>query len=224
MGELGRGTAGTLTARQYSPHANHLTDAIRRSLIWLFSAVSALPPRVAPFEVNPPFGARSDAHGGGHVGRRVILDKVVTLHSHLPEWFVTMAVTAEGESAIYLFEICTAILTVCVVISLSLETTRSCVLFIDNQAALAALAKGSASSELGAVLVGAFWAVAARSPVQWWLEYVHTDSNDADAPSRDCNAGDDTWRNLSRGSLPLSFTSMFQLWVADVSGFSPTAN
>ena len=94
---------------------------------------------------------------------------------------------ADGEWPIYLFEICAAILTACGVADPSVDATRSCVLRIDNQAALAALAKESASSELSAAQASTFWAVAARSPVQLWLGYVHTDSNDADAPPRDCN-------------------------------------
>ena len=203
---------GPLIARQYSSHSDQLTTTLRRSLVWWYSAVGALPPRVTPFELRPPFGAHSDAQGAGHIGCRVILDRVDTRHCHLPEWFVSLAMTSDGESPIYLFEICAAILTACVVVESSLETTRSCVLCIDNQAALAALVKGSASSELGTVLVGVFWAIAARSPVQWWLEYVHTDSNDADAPSRECNATGVRTCCLSCGTLPLIFTKAFESW------------
>ena len=77
-----------------------------------------------------------------------------------------MAQASEGESAIYLFGIFDAILTAGVVSEESRSATRSFVLCIDNQAAMASPVKGSASSELVAVLVGAFWAAAARSPVQ----------------------------------------------------------
>ena len=125
---------------------------------------------------------------------------------------MSLAMTAGGEAPIYLFEICAAILTACVAVESSLETTRPCVLCIDNQAALAALIKGSASLELVTVLVGVFWAIAARSPAQWWLEYVHTDSDDADAPSRDCNAAGVRTCSLSSGTSPLDFAKTFESW------------
>lgn len=75
-----------------------------------------------------------------------------------------MAFSAEGASAIYLFGICAAIPKVCTVFDLSLDANRPLLLSIDNQAALSALTKGSASPELGTVLVGDFWAVATRIP------------------------------------------------------------
>ena len=214
MGKLGRGMMGPLIAQQYNRHSSTVSTPLRRSLLWWYRAVALLTPRLTPFSLQPPFGAHSDAQGQGHVGCRVLLNEVSTTHTHLPEWFVQLALTAEGESAIYLFELCAAILTACAVIELSLESTRSCVLCIDNQAALAALIKGSASSELGTILVGVFWAVAARSPVQWWLEYVHTASNDADEPSRSCNAVAGHHCSREQGPIPKTFADCFQSWTA----------
>ena len=71
----------------------------------------------------------------------------------LPERFVKLA-NDEGESGIYLFEICAAIITVCVAKDHHDGAPRSRVLFIDNQSALDSLVRGSSTSELGTILVG----------------------------------------------------------------------
>ena len=81
-------------------------------------------PRATPFVLQQPFGAHSDAKGLGQIGRRVILGRVITAHTHLPARFVCMAQEAEGESAIYLFGICAAILTARVASAIPLAVTR----------------------------------------------------------------------------------------------------
>ena len=154
MGKPGRGMMGPLVARQYHSRTTKLTRPLKRSPLWRHNDVGSLRPRATPFLLHPPFGAHSDAQGVGHIGCRVILDRVASPHTHLPVWCARMAQGAEGESSIYLFGICAAILTACVVSEASLNTTRPCVLCIDNQAALAALVQGSAASDLGTVLVG----------------------------------------------------------------------
>lgn len=146
--------------------------------------MGSLPPRTTPFSLLPPSGAQSGAQGMGHIDFRVLLDRVLARHFHLPERFVTLANAAEGESIIYLFGIGAAIRAVCVVNEHHNGSPRSCVLCIDNQAALDSLAKGPSASELGTILVGVFWSFSASGPAQWWLEYVNAKSNDADEPSR----------------------------------------
>ena len=174
----------------------------------------SLPPRLTPFRLAPAFGVHSDAQGFGHIACRTLLNSVATHHLHLPKWFVDLATNTEGGSAIYLFEICAAILAITVVSQFNTEPSRTCVLCIDNQAALAALVKGSTSSELGTILVGVFWAFAARSSVYWWMEYVHTDSNDADHPSRRCSADTAPQCLSNSGLTPDAFTRAFQSWEA----------
>ena len=154
MGGLGRGMLGPLITRQYRSRNTKLTRPLRRALVWWYNAVWSLPPRTTPFRLQPPFGDQSDAQCLGHIGCRVAFHGVSTSHAHLPEWFAQSALSAEGESTIYLFEHCAAILAACVVNELTLTNARSCVLRIDNQEALAALIKGSTSSELGTALVG----------------------------------------------------------------------
>lgn len=188
MGELGRCMMSPLIARQYRCRTAKLTRALRRCQVWWYNAVWSLPPRTTPFALLPPFGAHSGAQGLCHIACRVLLVNTTSCHVHLPVWFVNLSIEAEGESAICMFGICDATLTVYVVGTLNSGSARSCVLCIDNQAVLAALAKGSTASELGSVLAGVFWAFAARRPVYCWPEYVHTKSNDADYSSRICNA------------------------------------
>ena len=87
---------------------------------------------------------------------------------------------------------------------------RSCVLCIDNQAALAALVKGRTASEMGEVLVGVFWAFAAHASALWWVEYVQTESNDAN-PHRESvtNTPQRRARNAG-GPIPEAFRNAFR--------------
>ena len=59
-----------------------------------------------------------------------------------------MDVDAEGESPIFLYELCAAILMVFIANQWMGDTPRTCVLCVDNKAAAAALIKGSSSSDL----------------------------------------------------------------------------
>lgn len=101
-----------------------------------------------------PRSGHTDAQGIGRIACKSLLVHTTSRHVHLPAWFVNLAIEADGESANYLFDICAAIIDDCFIIALNQTSARSCVLCSDNQAALAVLAKGSTSSELGTVLVG----------------------------------------------------------------------
>ena len=194
-----------LIRRQYNPRTSRLTRTLRRCLVRWHSAAGALPPRLTPFRLASPFGAHSDAQGLWHIACRILLGSVSSYHVHLPPWFAHLATNTEGGSAIYLFGICASIFSVAVASEANTQPSRTCVLRIDNQAALAALVKGSTSSELGTVLVGVFWAFAARSSVYWRMEYVRTDSDDSDRPSRRCNADSAPQCQLQSGQIPESF-------------------
>ena len=58
-----------------------------------------------------------------------------------------------------------------------------------NQAAVAALIAGSASSPLGGLPLSIFWRAAIRLYALWRIEYVNTNANAAGAPARDCSGG-----------------------------------
>ena len=109
-----------------------------------------------------PIGAHSDAHGNGRIAARILCPMDVAISLHRPARFTRMADEAECESPIYLFELAATILTARAVASRSDYAPRTCILCIDNKAALSAITKGSASSELGTILVNLIWSAAAR--------------------------------------------------------------
>ena len=108
-----------------------------------------------------PYGGRSDAQGFGHVAARGSVHGDYAISAHLPRRFIEMADAAEGESPIYLFEIA-VFLAACLVYFRSGGKARTCVLRVNNKAALAALVKGSPSSLFGSILANVFLSLAAR--------------------------------------------------------------
>ena len=203
---------GPLILWQYRSRAPKLTRAHKSCIIWRYNALGSLRPRATPFALLPPVGSHSDAQGLCRKACRVLFDSVSTCHLHMPGRFVRMAEQADGESSIYLFEICAAILTVCAVDERSLGGSQSRVLCIDNQAALAALVKGPTSAELGTVAVGVFWNFASRPPAQRRVEYVNIKSNHPDEPPRSCDARDGAFRTRYEGRTPEAFSSAFLSW------------
>ena len=156
--------------------------------MWWYSALGNLTPRTAPFEQLSPVGAHTDAHGSGHVAAVYYANRYLSAHIHLLEWLCAMAVSAEGGSPIFLYEICDAVLMVYIANERTDSTPRTCVLCVDNKAAVDALVKGSSSSDLVGALVRLFRNVASRGNARRWIEYVNTKSNSADSPSRQCNS------------------------------------
>ena len=139
---------GPSIRRQYGTNATSLTPVLKRNLIWRYNAIGSLPARSIPLTLFSPVGAHSDAQGFGHSAARALLPEDATVSTHLPQWFVDMALAAEGESPIYLFELAADILAACLAILQNDGNARTCVLCIDNKAALSALIKGSSSPEL----------------------------------------------------------------------------
>ena len=212
MGRLGRGMMGPLIRRQYGANSITLTCELNRNLLWRYNVIGKPPPRLIPLAMLAPMGAHSDAQGFGHVASRALLPDDLTVSTHLPQWFIDMALAAEGESPIYLFELAAAILAACLVILHNDGNTRACVLCVDNKAALSALIKGSSSSLLGAILVNVFRSMPARFPIVWRLEYVNTKSNAADPPSRACDAPLGKACDLSSGVIPPEFSRICSSW------------
>ena len=174
MGKLGRGMVGPLITRQYWRRNNRLTQRLRMCFFWQYTAVYSLPPRTTPFLLRPPLGAP------GHIAAKFGLPDTKTITHHLPECVRTTATKAEGESPVYLYELCAAILLARIALSWGDASNRAVVLCVDNQAAVAALTMGSSAAEFDSVLVNAFWISGARPNAQWWIEYVPTAANLAD--------------------------------------------
>ena len=129
--------------------------------------------------------------------------------THLPNWLTLMFNEIPGESPIFIFELCDAILMVCLVLDWPNDKQRTCVLSVDNQAAVAATVKGSPSSTSGTLMASLFWNLAARWSKIWRIEYVHAKSNHADASSRWCTSSCESERNRRTGDLPNAFSVAF---------------
>ena len=173
-----------LARRQYGSGSHLLTPGLERNLLLRYNTIGTLRPMSIPLTLLPPVGAHSDAQGHGHIASRAMLPNDVSISTHLPKWFVEMAFASDAEAHIYRFELAANVLTACLVAYRSDCNHRTCVLRIDNRAALAALIKGSSPSALGTVLANLFWRVAARCPLVWRFLYVDTKSNAAYPPSR----------------------------------------
>ena len=212
VGKLGRGMMGPLISRQYRHHGTHLGPELKRNLIWRYSALGNLAPRTAPFQQLRPVGAHTDAQGFGHVAALFYGESRHEAHTHLPEWFCKLAESSENESPIFIYELCASILTVYTAIGWRGEQPRTCVLCVDNKAAVAALVKGISPSNLAGVLVNLFWTVAARGNTRWWIEYFNTKSNAAGRPSRLCALPLGTTCNATNGHVPAGFRTAFATW------------
>ena len=84
-----------------------------------------------------------------------------------------MEISPDGGPPIHLFELAAAVRTACLAAYRPGGNPRTCVLRIDNMAAIASLIKGTSSPALGAILVNLFWSAAARPPVERRFEYQH---------------------------------------------------
>ena len=153
-----------------------------------------------------PVGTHSDAQEFGYIAAMALLPSDITASLHLPSWFVDMTFDLETESPIFIFELTAAILAACLVILQNDGEARSCVLCVDNKAALDAPVKGSPSSELGAILVNLFWSLAPRCPVIWRFEYANKKANAADPPSRSRGAPLGVLCSRTSGPAPPEFS------------------
>ena len=60
----------------------------------------------------------------------------------------------------------------CIPLTWPPNQSRTCVLCVDNEDAVAALVKGSSTSPLGSLPASLFWSIAARGSTLWWVEWV----------------------------------------------------
>ena len=211
-GKIGRGMMGPLIARQYWRRRRSLDTTLRRNLLWRYAAPGNLPPHVTPFHFDSSVGARTDAQGLGRVAAVFTGEAKTAVSTHLPLWSTSMVTALPDESPIFIHELCVSILTARLALNWSRDKQRTCLLRVDNQAAVAALVKGSPSSPVGALLASLFWNVAARCATLWWAEYVHAKSNDADAPSRLRTAQRDNICAYQSGHIHSAFSEAFASW------------
>ena len=137
-----------------------------------------------------------------------------TASLHLPNWFLEMVNGPPGESPIFVFELCASILMVCISLSWPRDQHRTRVLCVDNKAAVAALVKGNSTSKIGSLLTTLFRNLADRGTATWRVEYVHTKSNRADQPSRNCSADHERKCTPSNGQCLQTSLCTFKSWGA----------
>ena len=204
-GKLGRGVMGPLIARQYRHRRRTLCTGIKRNLLWRYSALGRLPPREIPFRFDTTIGAHTDAQGLGCIAAVYTGSTKTTVSTRLLRRFVLAVTSIPDESPISTYELCASMLMAGAATEWSRDRQRTFFLCVDNQAALAALVKGSSSAELGTLLASLFWPCVARGNTLWRIEYVRAKSDDADAPSLDCTVSPDKAWKLGSGVVPDSF-------------------
>ena len=183
-------------------------------MVWRYSAPGNLPPRVTPFVLRQPIGAHTDAQGHGHIAAVYTGHTHTTVSLRIPDWLIELVRDAPVESPIFIYELCAAILMVCIAREWPRQTHQTYVLCVDNVAAVDALVNGSSTSPIGTLLTTLFRNLAARGATLWRIEYVRTKSNHADQPSRECDAQNGSRCIFANGSTPSSFYHAFKSWCA----------
>ena len=84
--------------------------------------------------------------------------------------------------------------------------------FVDNLDAKAALVTGRATRDVASHVVRAFWYVAMMRALTVWIDYVHTGSNLAGRPSRQCALANPSQSTATRcpPARPATIASIFQ--------------
>ena len=173
--------------------------------MWWVSALKNPKPRLVPLRPIRPCVVYTDACGEGHLGAVLCHPTGVTTHGHAPRWMY------RAGGGIYEWELLAALLGLCLVIRYTKNTPV--VLFVDNQAALAALISGNGDSDLANQICGAFWALAASAAINVWIEYVPSKLNVADAPSRACDVlrnDNEITNSFENVPMPLEFLQRVQ--------------
>ena len=205
-GRIGRGAMGELMARQYSKNKDtSLGPWLKDDLIWWKAILPRLPPRAMSLGDTVKCCVYTDAQGHGQLGAYVALgSKAWYVSTVAPEW-------ATERYGIFEFELLAALLGVTIAVE---RIAPGCIiLFVDNEGAHYSIMKGNCQTLMARHISQAIWWTAAtgthpRSTLLW-VEYIHTDSNIADFPSRmeKCNdahdgtshsGGDDSFQKWCR--------------------------
>ena len=206
FGRYGRALLTEFTTRQYSknPTKFHpLNDELKSTISWWIGVLNTTSPRKIFLNPKKPVLAYADASGPGHIGVVIFSGGTAkSMHTHLPEWFVS-------KHGIYEFEI-SAMIYALVIASL-LKPGRPLLLCGDNSGACAALVRGNCTTAAGKTLTAIFWAIAAFYGTPVWVEEVRSKFNIADPPSRACPCLDDPhpFKKPNFG-VPESFKNLFE--------------
>ena len=189
FGKMGRALLRPLIWRQLqSIGPLTLTRRLRNSLTWFLLALRANWVRTVPYVMLTPASRAviySDAESTGHIGVVVLFQGRIWFgHGDIPRRIRNMLKTRKTN--IMGYELVAAIL---VIIMLDkVIPQQACIQhYIDNQSAKHSVIAGFSRQPDMNELVGMLWHTAAHRSHTYWAEWVQSEANIADAPSRhDC--------------------------------------
>ena len=197
-GSLGRACLQPIMQREHQPRRADITAEIADSLEFIEFVCDKLPPIELPLlpDQSEPVVIFTDAEGkkrkgkrapSGHVGFTIIHPVHGRRYAakRVPDSLVRLLdAVKQRETYIGQFELIAAI---CAFVSLPPEwlAGRPVELWIDNSGAIGALLRGYSGVPDCARIVNMFhFAVAKARPSSLWIDYVPSESNPADIPSR----------------------------------------
>ena len=216
MGRFGRAALRPIY-ELISQGGGPITGSFRRCLQWWVKVLPAIMPRlIMGFrepEEEEPFRIYSDATGEGN------LASICFPPSADPALPFLLKGSSSGElnalaastNAIFIFELFAMVASV---FQLRAHLTgKRVILFVDNEAACAALTTGTSRVRGALLLVYALYAIAAEHDIALWTERVPTDVNPADLPSRNKELPFSTQPSVELASLTDLLSSYDFSWV-----------
>ena len=79
---------GPPITRQYRRKAHRLDVHLTRNLVWRYSAIGNVKPRLTPFRLAAPIEAHTDAQGNGHMASAHTISGWSATSLHLPVRFI----------------------------------------------------------------------------------------------------------------------------------------
>ena len=236
FGSVGKAALQPIMQREHQPHLSEITPDIADSLEFVSFLADHLPATELPLmpDTSAPVVIFTDAEGKkrkpnraptGHIGFVVFHPKFGKRHSYAPipkemvELFETLK---KKETYIAQFEMVGAIVPL---LSLPDEWLRGypVELWIDNAGAVGAILKGYSGKADCARIVNMFhFAVAKSGITSLWTDYVPSESNPADEPSRYHEMSDSERTTLAAKYGPFipsrvpAFTDQHGDWLSSV--------
>ena len=196
FGRFVRAMLKPLYAKLYTPHYNpHLSEMILRNLARWRATLTNINPRVIKFDrSHPDWVLYTDAafeESGAGARIAAVLFKVSPGGPSNEIRAELLLYRAPDPGEIAFFEETSTIFgleLVAAVLAIFHQKERlrnsAVTLYMDNNAALAALINGDSSAKSAFYLIALFWFLAAKFNIAIWLERVDTKRNIADLPTR----------------------------------------
>jgi len=171
-----------LVRRQYFEGGKRSIEGeLYHCLCWWRTTLASSTPRSLFFNPSPWATVITDACGEGHLGAVIITDKdkispYPTYECHAPPWM--------GEHGIHELELLAALLGVCALATYQKEIPF--LLCVDNQSSLQAIIRGKGNSKRANRIIATIWRIIVENKFFPWVEYIRSEFNLADGPSRLC--------------------------------------